>query len=171
MTIRNSALTVLAASLMTCLTLATGAQETSGRNTGIFLILDQAAAPTSLRHPTPEEYVALYDYKFLHTEARPEPKYYLLRKEPDVRLSLAGPPKRVRGEDGRTILGIDLAEDSAVEMERFTRDYLGRSAAFVVDGEVITAHKIRSVIANGEFYVSRCTDNACEYILARLTAR
>jgi hypothetical protein len=162
---------VFALSLSAWLAVATRAMEEPGRDTGIFLILDQAASRASLRDPTADEFVALYDYKFLEAEARPRPKYLLLRKAPDVRLALAAPPERVLGKDGRTILGIDLADDAAVEMERFTRDHLGRSAAFVVDGEVVTAHKIRAVITNGELYVSRCTDNGCEYVLARLRAR
>ncbi len=56
-------------------------------------------------------------------------------------------------------------------MKQVTRDNLGKSAALVIDGEVVTAHKIRAVIDSGLVQLSRCTDDACDYILARLETR
>lgn len=53
-------------------------------------------------------------------------------------------------------------------MERVTRENIGRSAAFVIDGDVVTAHKIRTVIEGGRIQLSRCTDDACEVIAVRL---
>jgi len=43
--------------------------------------------------------------------------------------------------------------------------------AFVINGEVVSTHTIRSVITRGEFKLSRCGDNACEFIYARLIER
>ncbi len=83
----------------------------------------------------------------------------------------AGPPEILEGERGLPELRIELTEDAAAEMERVTRENLGSSAALVIDGEVVTAHKIRAVIEGGRIQLSRCTDTACELIYARLLTR
>jgi preprotein translocase subunit SecD len=138
---------------------------------GIHLILDEAATAGELRAATQDERVALYDYKFRDEDDRPAPKHFLLRKEPDVVLDVVKSLTRLPGKDGRTLLGVELDPQAAVQMEKLTREHLGRSAAFVIDGEVITAHKIQAVIEDGKFFVSRCSDNGCEYILARLKTK
>jgi hypothetical protein len=38
----------------------------------------------------------------------------------------------------------------------------------VVDGEIVTVHKIRSIITGGKVQITRCTDNACEVIRSKL---
>ncbi len=139
--------------------------------TGLFLILAEASSPADLPEPTADQQIARYDYRFLRDEERRPPKYFLLPGRADVPLLLAGPPRSVVGERGLTELLIELTEEAAADMERVTREKLGRGAAFLIDGEVVTAHKIRAVIKNGRLQLSRCSDTACEYILARLQTR
>lgn len=43
--------------------------------------------------------------------------------------------------------------------------------AFAIGEDVVSIHTIRSAIVDGKFRMSRCTDNACEYIYGRLTKR
>lgn len=38
----------------------------------------------------------------------------------------------------------------------------------VVDGEIVSLHKIRRVITGDKLQITRCTDNACEVIRAKL---
>jgi preprotein translocase subunit SecD len=61
------------------------------------------------------------------------------------------------------------SEEAAADLERVSREHLGQTVALVVDGEVVTMHKIRSVISDGKVQVTRCTDNACQYLYTRLT--
>lgn len=144
------------------------AAEESAAGTGLFLILADAESPGDLPEPSSEEQVLPYDYKFLRDEEPRPPRYLLLPRRPNVPFLLAKRPEAVVGERGFTELLIQLTEEAAAEMERFTGENIGRSAAFLIDGEVITAHKIRAVIKDGRLQLSRCNDNACEYILARL---
>lgn len=48
------------------------------------------------------------------------------------------------------------------------RAHLWGKIAMVVDGEIVTRHKIRSVITGGKLQITRCVDNACEVIRAKL---
>ena len=136
--------------------------------TGLFLIHAEAPSPDALPEPGPDRRIARYDYSFLDPEERRAPKYLLLANAPDVSLLLAESPETVEGEGGRPELLLQLTEGAAAQMERVTRENIGRSAAFVIDGDVVTAHKIRTVIEGGRIQLSRCTDDACEYIAVRL---
>ena len=142
-----------------------------GDGTGLFLIHAQASRPEDLPPRGVDQQVVKYDYKFLREEEQRSAKYFLLPKHPDVALKLARKPQSSKNDQGRTELLFELSPDAAADMERLTSKNLGRAVAFVIDGEVVTAHKIRSVIRDGQFVLSRCTDNACEYIQARLAVR
>lgn len=144
------------------------AEQEDPSTTGLFLILEEAASSEDLPEPTADQQIVCYDYKFLREGERQTPKYFLLPSRPDVPLLLAGPPQSVVGERGFKELLIELTEGAARDMERVTRENLGAGAAFLIDGEAVTAHAIRAVIKDGRFQLSRCSDNACEYILARL---
>jgi preprotein translocase subunit SecD len=141
------------------------------RQTGFYLVHAEAPAPEALPAPTGDQWVARYDYKFLREEEREPPKYLLLGNQPDVPLLLANPPKKAKGAGGRTELLIELTGDGASSLERVSREHIGEQVAFIINGEVVSTHGIRSVIRGGEFKLSRCTDNACEFIYARLIER
>jgi preprotein translocase subunit SecD len=138
------------------------------RQTGFYLVRREAPAPEALPAPNADQWVARYDYKFLREEERESPKHLLLGKQPDVPLLLAKPPAKAKGAGGRTELLIELAGDGASSLERVSREHIGEQVAFVINGEVVSTHTIRGVIRGGEFKLSRCTDNACEFIYARL---
>jgi preprotein translocase subunit SecD len=70
--------------------------------------------------------------------------------------------------EGKRILSVSLTGTNAVRAEAFTRAHLGGRIAMVVDGEIITLHKIRSVVAGGKLQITRCQDNASEVIRAKL---
>ena len=141
------------------------------KQTGFYLVLAESSAAQTLPLPTSEQQILGYDYRFLRTEEREAVKYLRLARRPDVALLLRRPPQRQIGEGGRTELLLEVTEDAAAALARLTERHLGQQVAFVIDGEVVSTHKIRSVISDGKFRMSRCTDNACEYIYGRLTNR
>ena len=69
---------------------------------------------------------------------------------------------------GKSILSVSLTRTNAEKAEAFTRAHLGGKIAMVVDGEIVTLHKIRSVITGGKLQITRCKDNACEILRAKL---
>lgn len=145
--------------------------QTRNEQTGFYLVLAESSAAQKLPLPTGGQQILCYDFRFLRTEERDPVKYLLLARRPEVALLLRRPPEKQIGEDGRTQLLLEVTEEAAAALAKLTEQHLGQQVAFVIDGEVVSTHKIRSVISDGKFRMSRCTDNACEYIYGRLTKR
>ena len=136
------------------------------------MIAAEAESAAELPHAKTEQRIVRYDYRHLREAERGQPLYLLLPKVADVPLVLAKAPElQVKGENGFPELRLELTADAAKRLETLTREHLGRRVAFVVDGEPVTLHKIRSVITGGQFRLSRCTDTACQYIYGRLVGK
>ena len=138
---------------------------------GFYLVLAESPTADGLPAPTRTQRIVRYDYGFLLPEDRQPAKYLLLAEVPDVALLLSKPPERQKGEGGRTQLLLEATEEAAADLARLTRDHIGQRVAFAVGADVVSIHTIRSAIVDGRFRMSRCTDNACEYIYGRLTKR
>jgi preprotein translocase subunit SecD len=67
------------------------------------------------------------------------------------------------------ILRVKLKKKYAQRLEDFSRRHLGGTVAIVLDGEIVTLHKVRSVVSGGQVQITRCSDNACEVLKAKLT--
>ena len=94
--------------------------------------------------------------------------YVALDPKDYVPLIIIGTPEMKSDGQGKSVLTVCLARRNAKRAEAFTRAHLGGRIAMVVDGEIVTLHKIRSVITAGKVQVTRCTDNACEVIRSKL---
>ena len=81
---------------------------------------------------------------------------------------LEGKPDAERDSTGRTLLSVTLARDQVQPLERFTTTHLGGKVAILLGGEVITVHKVRSIIHEGKLQITRCTDDGCSVLLSRL---
>jgi hypothetical protein len=152
-------------------TCAPAAGQALDGQTGFFVILAEGPSAASLPVPTAAQRVVHYDYGFLRPEEREAPKYLLMAKQPDVVLVLSKPPGKQTGAGGRPELLLEVTEEAAAALAKVTRDHLGQHVAFVIGGDVVSTHTIKSVISDGKFRLSRCTDTACEYIYGRLTKR
>ncbi len=149
---------------------AAAAAEVEKREAGFYLIAAEAQTAAALPVARSDQQVVRYDYRFLRESERSEPLYLLMPKKADVPLVLAKAPRlEEKGENGFPELWLELTPAAAGNLEKLSREHLGQRVAFVVDGEPVTIHKIRSVISGGQFRVSRCTDRACQYIYGRLT--
>lgn len=146
-----------------------GAGDAEKREAGFHLVVAEATSAAGLPAPTSEQQVLRYDHKFLRDAEPSEARYLLLAKKADVQLLLAKAPElKEKGENGHPELGLELTPEAAGHLKKLTQEHLGQRVAFVIDGEPVTVHKIRSVISDGQFRLSRCTDNACRYIHGRL---
>ena len=135
---------------------------------GFYLILREGEDEAALTPMGDTETLIVYDYKFLTDQPDRPRQLLVVRGTPDVPLVLNEDPQGLKGEDGRTILYLTLARDQTDTLERFTREHAGGGVAIIIGGEVVSTHKIRETIRDGKSNISRCTDNACEYILTRL---
>jgi preprotein translocase subunit SecD len=149
-----------------------GAVDGEKRQAGFYLVAAEAPNATALPAPTNEQQVVRYDQKFLRDPEPAQARYLLLPKKADVILMLAkAPALEAKGANGFPELRLELTAEAAGSLEKLSREHLGQTVAFVIDGEPVTIHKIRSVITGGQFRLSRCTDNACQYIFGRLAAK
>lgn len=76
-------------------------------------------------------------------------------------------PKLVALGDGCSSLYLALASRYADALEAFTTK--NDRVAIVIDGSVITRHKVREPIRDGRVRISRCNDDACRVLHAKLT--
>jgi preprotein translocase subunit SecD len=137
--------------------------------TGFYLVIGEAPSAAALPQPNSSQQVMQYSNRFLLDPDSEPSRYLLLASRPDVPLKLVKSPEYTpKGANGFPELQMELTADAARALETLTRKHLGQEVAFVVDGEPVTIHKIRSAITGGRFVLSRCTDTACQYIYGRL---
>ena len=142
------------------------------RNVGFYLVLAEADSSAVLPAARTDQQIVRYDYRFLRNAEGNKPTYFLLSKIADVPLTLSKTPElQEKGENGFPELRLELTSEAASNLEKLTREHLGGKVVFMIDGEPVTLHKIRSVITGGQFRLSRCTDTACQYIYGRLVEK
>jgi len=92
-----------------------------------------------------------------------------IRLDDYVPLVIEGKPNIQRGQNGLSQLSVSLRRNYARDLERFTTDNLHRKVAIVIEGAVVTVHKVREPIIGGRVQISRCFDNQCELLYSALT--
>jgi preprotein translocase subunit SecD len=167
--------TAVGLALLACMLVSVSnarAEDGEKRQAGFYLVAAEAETAAALPAASGEQRVVRYDYKYLRETERAQPLYLLLPKTADVQLVLAKAPElRAKGENGFPEMWLELTPEAGSKLEKLTREHLGGRVAFVIDGEPVTLHKIRSVITGGQFRLSRCTDTACQYIYGRLVRK
>ena len=140
----------------------------SALHNGLYPVLWEAASPDSAGALGLGQMILPYDRKYTGS-TEPEPRTYLaIDTSSFVPLILGGQPETQQDETGRSLLSVTLARKYVKALEEFTTRHLGERAVVVLDGEVVTMHKIRGVIREGKIQVSRCDGNSCEVLRARL---
>ena len=136
---------------------------------GVYSVLREEPTPQAAQVEGVPQAVLAYDRR-KYSDAPPnEPLAYVAIDRRDyVPLIIEGTPEMKRDGQGKSVLTVSLARKNAESAEAFTRAHLGGRVAIVVDGEIVTLHKIRSVITGGRVQITRCTDNACEVIRSKL---
>ena len=136
---------------------------------GAYSVLREAPAWQDARVEGVPQAVLAYDRRKYSDAAPNEPLTYVTIDHKDyVPLLIEGAPEMKSNGQGKSVLTVSLARTNAEMAEAFTRAHLGGRIAMVVDGDIVTLHKIRSVIAGGKVQITRCTDNACEVIRSKL---
>ncbi len=147
-------------------------QSTNKRQVGFYLVIAEADSAVALPIASSDQQIIRYDYKFLRNTEHDKPRCFLLSKIADVPLILNKKPElQEKGENGFPELRLELTSEAAKNLENLTRDHIGGKVVFMIDGEPVTVHKIRSAITGGQFRLSRCTDTACQYIFGRLVEK
>jgi hypothetical protein len=137
--------------------------------TGFSIVAAEADSISLLPAARDDQQIVRYDYKYLLKSERGKPRYLLLPITVDVPLLLTGTPELIdKGQNGFPELLFELTPEKSKKLEKLTSEHLGGKVAFIIDGEPVTLHKIRSSITGGQFQLTRCTDTACRIIYTRL---
>ena len=140
--------------------------EQKDLSNGLYAVLAESPTREGLAAPTRPHVVLVDDGRF--TDDPSPPRWLALGTEGFVPLVLEGQPHTEPDGRGHALLAVTLARQHQKTLESFTRDHLGASAAIVLDGEVVTVHKIKAVIDGGRMQITRCRDNACEMLRSKL---
>ena len=158
-----AALTVLLACSSTAF--GVGSHDATLRD-GFYLIVSEHE---QLADATADEsqYVVSYRRSF---EENPEDRttvYLVLDQAPSIPIQIDGEAQLIEG-DKHPILQLTLVDTTREALEAFTRKNLGSGIAIVIGDCVLSTHTIKEVITGGKIQISRCEDDACRYIKARL---
>lgn len=85
-----------------------------------------------------------------------------------VPLELEKAPTTEQQTEAKKKLLLSLTKEASEKLKSFTTNHVMNRVALVVDGEVLTMHKIREPITSGQLQISRCNDNACERLYVTL---
>jgi len=136
---------------------------------GAYLILREAPTPQEAAAGDVPAMVLAYDRRTYSGAPPDEPLTYVaIDPKESIPLIIEGTPEMKSDGQGKSVLTVSLSRQNAERAEAFTRAHLGGRIAMVVGGEIVTVHKIRSVITGGKMQITRCTDNACEVIRSKL---
>jgi hypothetical protein len=136
---------------------------------GAYLILREAPTPQGARVASAPAVVLSYDRRKYSGAPPNEPlSYVAIDPKEYVPLIIEGSPEMKSDGKGKSVLTVSLARKNVERAEAFTRAHLGGRIALVVGGEIVTLHKIRSVITDGKMQITRCTDDACKVIRSKL---
>lgn len=144
-----------------------GASSSASLPNGIYPALGEplAAPPSSL---PPGQTSLRYDPRLADSASTDPVTYVTVDTKDFIPLILRKAPASQRQDDGRLLVAVELAEPYVKPLAEFTRNHLNQRIALVLDGEVMSCHKIRTVIEGGQIQITRCDDHACEKILSKL---
>ncbi len=136
---------------------------------GIYLIrgehpVGEAASPAVKA----DETEITDDYFFLEEKPTDPPRVFVVGKKPEVPLILDSEPGKGSDASGKPLLHISIAPEQVEPLKKFTGSHIMSRIAIILQGKVVTMHKIRAEITDGKVQITRCTDNACERLFIEL---
>jgi len=137
---------------------------------GVYAVQREGAKEKEVLPLKEGEALAVHRHRYLKKADDQPPRFLVIRFAPEGMLDLAGEPKAEREGDEVVRILLKLRPKAATALERLTRDHLGRHVAIVVGGEVVTMHKVREVIKNGDVQITSCAPGAAKYLLEQLKA-
>lgn len=150
--------------------IAQGKPETASPSlpNGLYVILRQAPEEKALGPAVGKERILVNDGRFLEPSERNPVCYVAVSPDECVPFVLSGEPSRGTDDKGYLKLGLQLAPEQARSLEDFSRRNLGKSVVIIIDGQVVTAHKLKSVLTGGGIQITRCASTGCQVLFSTL---
>lgn len=134
---------------------------------GLYAVVADAPQVPS-KDPARSYQTLRYDPKLADAESTEPVQRVTVETQSFVPLILGAAPEPTKQENGRILVSVALSPKYIKTLADFTRAHLGERVALVLDGEVVSTHKIRTVIEGGRMQITRCDDHACQRILSKL---
>lgn len=132
----------------------------------MYLVLNEYS-DTSLISET-NDFVIPYSHDFLDPNETGQPLMLAIDTSDYVPLDLATEPDSIQQPDKRINLMLTLTNSAKTKLADFTEKNLNKRVAMVIGGKAVTIHKVRTRIEGGQLQITRCTDNACEFLYLEL---
>jgi preprotein translocase subunit SecD len=137
---------------------------------GVYAVARDSLKKKDLLPLKAGEVLAVDNHPYLKKEEAGPPRFLVVRCTPDVTLDLAAEPKASKEGEVVVRIRLKLRPRAAADLERLTRARLGRQVAVVLDGRVVTVHKVRAVIKGGDVEITSCAPGGAAYLLKCLQA-
>lgn len=137
-------------------------------SSGVYVVLRESIKEKDVLPLKEGEMLVINRHRYLKKDDSEPPLYVVVRSAPDVDLDLADKPKAEK--EGKEVVRIllKLEPRAATTLERVTADSRGKQIAIVLGGEVVTLHKVRQVIKDGEVQITSCAVGAANYLFEQL---
>lgn len=133
---------------------------------GFYVVLNEFTDSTNIIESGGK--IITYSYDFLDENDINQPLFLEVNPTDFVPLKLQEKPEGIEQPDERINLMLTLTDESGTDLENFTEKYVNQHICIVINDEAVTMHKIREKITGGRMQITRCTDNACQYLLLEL---
>lgn len=137
---------------------------------GLYLVVRKEEPGKAWPALQPGQERVRFEHEFMSEEARPR-EVLVLETGSMVPLVLAEAPVAGKSDKGFTSLSLTLAPEQKERLAKLTTDNVGRGVALLIGGRVASSHGIKAPITGGAFQISRCNDEACQFVLVRLRAQ
>ncbi len=133
---------------------------------GIYLIKHEFSDSTDFDFE--KKVIIPFSLDFLDSNTTNQPIMLEIDTTEFVPLDLAEKPTGIEQKDKRIHLMLTLSDAARIQLANFTERHINKRVAIVIGNKAVTKHKIRTRIEGGRLQITRCTDNACKYLLVEL---
>jgi hypothetical protein len=133
---------------------------------GLYMV-PAFATDSNWTEPAPEGTMAV-PFHSLFLEADERGLQVLIDTTAFVPLLLDLSPKAEQQAEGKQRLLLSLTPEASELLKSFTAERVGETVAIVIDGQVVTRHRVRTVLTSGQLQISWCGPDACEQLKSKL---
>ncbi len=134
---------------------------------GLYMV-PAFAVDSNWTTPAPKGTIAV-PFHSLFLEADERGLLVLIDTTAFVPLLLEMPPQAEQQSEDKQRLLLSLTPEASELLKSFTAERVDESVAIVVDGLVVTRHRVRTALTSGQLQISWCGPDACDQLRCRLT--
>lgn len=138
--------------------------EASSLPDGLYRVIQQEGGQDS---GTDAVIQVVYNRLFHEGDIGPETRLWVDTSD-YVPLILDIPPRAEIQEGEKKRLLLSLTPAASEKLKTFSTRHLDQRVAILMDGEVVSAHRVRTPLTSGMLQISWCGPDACEVLQARL---